>query len=295
MVIQLDPRFPVVWRDPYCMQVGVDTAICTLPSASRATQRMMASLAVGVPRSGLAMIARNSGECDADVAKLLQAIRPALRQEARSGPRRRVAIDGDGHGDTSRLLAYLLSLENIDTIEFPSTDGIEPETVCVDAAVIIARFAVTPARHGAWLRRDIPHLPIVFGDRVIRIGPLVEPGIGPCLHCVELARDDCDAAWPAMATQLVTKSAAAETALGSMDAVVRVGRMLRDWLRTGNAASAATSIHLDAATGEVSVQQHDWHDRCGCRSLSENVTPLEFPSVRFLGRSSSVSAPGARG
>jgi hypothetical protein len=292
MVIQLDPRYPVVWRDPYCMQVGVDIALCTLPAASRATQRMMAALAVGIPRSGLTMIARSSGEGDADVAALLEEIRPALRQDdERSAPRARIAIDGDGA--TGRLLAQLLATEGIDAVDL--TDGVDADTVAVDAAVIIARFAITPARHGAWLRRDIPHLPVIFGDRVIRIGPLVEPGAGPCLHCVDLAHVDADHAWPAMATQLVGKSAAAETPSASMDAAVRVTRWLRDWLATGRSPRPATSIRVDASSGRVSLQKHGWHERCGCRALSENATPVEHRIDRLPGPPSSDEAPVALG
>ena len=68
--------------------------------------------------------------------------------------------------------------------------------------LLVADWIVSPADHARWLNRDIPHLPIVLGDRGVTVGPFVEPGSGPCLHCVHLSRTDDDPAWPVLATQL---------------------------------------------------------------------------------------------
>jgi bacteriocin biosynthesis cyclodehydratase domain-containing protein len=250
------------------MQLGVDVPVCTLPGATSATQRMLAALAVGVPRSGLSLIGTEAGATEADVRALLDAVRPALLPaEPEPTPRPRVAVDGTG-----RAAVLLRELIPDNGMELAGcVDGRRPDGI--DAAVIIARFAVTPARHGAWLRRDIPHLPIVFGDRMVRLGPFVEPGRGPCLHCTELERVDADAAWPAMATQLAGKNAAAETALACLDAASRAIRMLTaKLLRRAGGQNADTSILIDEATGAITMRSHRPHERCGCRSLPENGT-----------------------
>jgi bacteriocin biosynthesis cyclodehydratase domain-containing protein len=282
------------------MQLGVDVPISTLPGATRATQRMLAALAVGVPRSGLSLIGTEAGASEADVRALLDAVRPALLPEApEPTPRPRVAVDGMGR--TAVLLRELVpdnGMELAHHIDPAASDG-------VDAAVIIARFAVIPAQHGAWLRRDLPHLPIVFGDRMVRVGPFVEPGSGPCVHCTELERVDADPAWPAMATQLAGKNAAAETALGALDAASRAIRMLTARLiRQSGAQNANTSILIDEATGVVTTRSHRPHGRCGCQSLPENVTPLGPLRDRLSatptrwdapGRPNSVAGDGAHG
>jgi bacteriocin biosynthesis cyclodehydratase domain-containing protein len=164
----------------------------------------------------------------------------------------------------------------------------------VAGAVIVANFAVTPAQHGAWLSRDVPHLPVVFGDRLVRIGPFVEPGVWPCVHCIQLERVDEDPAWPAMATQLVTKSAASSAPLPRTDATVRVVRMLADRLIARSRSYLATSIVVDATTGAVSERSHRPHERCACRALPENVTVLGDQRDPSPGQTNSTATGVAR-
>jgi bacteriocin biosynthesis cyclodehydratase domain-containing protein len=49
----------------------------------------------------------------------------------------------------------------------------------------------------------VPHLVVTVRETTALIGPLVQPGRGPCLRCVELDRADRDPAWPTLAAQLV--------------------------------------------------------------------------------------------
>jgi len=275
------------------MQVGVDIPTCTLPDATAATQRMLAALAVGVPRSGLELIGTEAGATPAQVTALLDALRPALLPQSVEGAvtplRPRVAVDGMGR--SAVLLRELIPQNGMEVAD----DAIDIDAAVIDAAVIVARFAITPARYGAWLRRDIPHLPIVFGDRFVRIGPFVEPGDGPCLHCIELERVDADPAWPAMATQLAGKNAAAETTLGSADAATRATRILAARLRgVPGALSASSSILVDESSGLVSVFSHRIHEECRCRSPPENVTPLADLRDRIPARTSSTAGGGGR-
>ncbi len=271
------------------MQVGVDIPTCTLPDATTATQRMLAALAVGVPRSGLELIGTEAGATPSEIAALLAALRPALLPQTVEGavlpPRPRVAVDGMGR--CAVLLRELIPQNGMDVAD--------EDAGVIDAAVIVARFAITPARHGAWLRRDIPHLPVVFGDRFVRIGPFIEPGDGPCLHCIELERVDADPAWPAMATQLAGKNAAAETTLGSADAATRATRILAARLvGSPGGLSASSSILVDESSGLVSAFAHWIHEDCRCRSLPENVTELAGARDRSPGRTSSTAGGVAR-
>lgn len=287
MMLRLDPTIPIVWRDPYSLQVGIDEPVCTLPEATAATQRMLAALAVGVPRPALSVIGTNAGASEAQVAALLKAVRPALLTGQANRIRPVVALD-DEHGLMPQLRT-LAEQSGIRTVFASDVHG-----AMVAGAVIVANFAVTPAQHGAWLNRDVPHLPVVFGDHRVRIGPFVEPGVGPCVHCVQLERVDEDPAWPAMATQLVAKSAASATPLPRTDATVRAVRMLADRLITGSRSYLATSIVVDAATGSVTERSHRPHERCACRALPENVTVLDGQRVPSPARPSSAASGGER-
>jgi bacteriocin biosynthesis cyclodehydratase domain-containing protein len=284
-MLRLDPTIPIVWRDPYCLQVGIDDPVCTLPGATAATQRMLAALAVGVPRPALTVIGTNAGASEAQVAALLNAVRPALLTGKANRVQPVVALD-DEHGLMPQLRT-LVEQSGMRTV-------LASDEQMVAGAVIVANFAVTPARHGAWLNRDIPHLPVVFGDRRVRIGPFVEPGAGPCVHCVQLERVDEDPAWPAMATQLVVKSAASAAPLPRADATVRAVRMLASRLIAGSRSYAATSIVIDATTGSVTERSHRPHERCACRALPENVTALDGQLVPSPARTSSSANGGAR-
>lgn len=50
--------------------------------------------------------------------------------------------------------------------------------------------------------RGRAHLPVVFIQDRVRIGPLTRPGESPCLDCYDAARARTDPAWPAVAVQL---------------------------------------------------------------------------------------------
>jgi bacteriocin biosynthesis cyclodehydratase domain-containing protein len=55
----------------------------------------------------------------------------------------------------------------------------------------------------------IDHLRVVVEEDRIRIGPLVRPGLTPCINCHDLHRADWDNAWPALMTQFGAATAGA--------------------------------------------------------------------------------------
>lgn len=71
-----------------------------------------------------------------------------------------------------------------------------------DLVVLAATGALRPDAGGPWLRRGIPHLPLVVQGHRVQVGPLITGGGGPCLSCLDLHRRDRDAAWPALLSQL---------------------------------------------------------------------------------------------
>ncbi len=69
--------------------------------------------------------------------------------------------------------------------------------------VLVERHVADPVRHRELLGEDVPHLSVLVREASALVGPLVRPGRGPCLRCVELHRADADERWPAVAAQLV--------------------------------------------------------------------------------------------
>jgi len=275
MALRLNPRYPLVWRTPDCVQLGVDRAVVTIGGLTLAHEAVLSALAVGVHRSGAMLLGTLAGASAAEVTQLLNLLEPALLYvpddaEPPITPLPRT-VHVDGGGPTALRLHALLS--NLG-IEEPAP-GAEPEL-----AVLVGQYVLYPERHGHWLRRDIPHLPVVFSDSTARVGPLVEPGFGPCLTCLELAHVDDDPAWPAMACQLAPRQAPSETPRLSFEVAARVAGLVQDRLDIGRSAVFAGSVRIDAATGAITRFAHRPHERCGCQALAEigNVPEVREPA-----------------
>jgi hypothetical protein len=132
--------------------------------------------------------------------------------------------------------------------------------------LLVAHHVLAPGRAARWLAVDVPHLPVVFGERAAVLGPLVVPGETPCLRCAEEHRVDADPAWPVVAAQLLAlgpADAATAPAL-RMELHARLAGCLRD-IRSGGDARLAGSALRVAADGSVSRLARPWHARCSCR------------------------------
>jgi bacteriocin biosynthesis cyclodehydratase domain-containing protein len=231
MVLKLAEGVPLVWRSPTGIQLGAAHPLAVLDDVTPAHERLLTALQSGISETGFAMMARAAG---ADADRLLDRIAPALEPPVR--PARRIAVYGVG--DLAEELVRQLGRSD------------EPELV-----LLVAAWVLAPAEHGAWLRRDVPHLPVVVGDRVT-VGPLVVPGETACLHCVGLARRDADPAWPAIATQLHGRPAPALTRTAVAEAAAFVARHLD--------AEPGTSWELDPHDGSVSASIWRRHPECSC-------------------------------
>lgn len=255
MVLKLDPRYPLVWRSPSSLQLGVDPPVVTIDDVSETAERLLAALVAGVSLPGLTMLARGrTAERDA----LLRTVEPVLLTETVAEPVVPiVAVSGSGR--TADAVAATLHGDGIRVVAPESHD--RPHL-----AVAIGHHVLPPDLHGHWLRRDVPHLPVVLTDSATVVGPLVRPGDGPCLHCLELHHRDADPAWPAIASQLLGRRSLVESATSASETAALVGRIVGGWLDGG--AGAVASIRIDAATGERTERTHLPHPECGCRGIA---------------------------
>lgn len=272
MVLRLDPRLPLVWRTPSSLQLGVSRAVVVIDEVTVGIERMLAALTGGVPHTGLAMIGRSAGLSNSEVDDFLRRIGPALLRETAASAERVVVVTGEGA--TAEAVTRLLATRGF-TVRIARTVA-EAEGEACDLAVAVGQFVLEPELHGLWLRRDTPHLAIVVGDAGASVGPLVEPGRSACLYCVQLHATDSDPAWPAIASQLWGRTAAADTALVASEAAAIATRLVVSWFEPG-AVSASDRIQLDAATGATTSQRVDPHPACGC--LEPGFTNGEQPAV----------------
>ena len=314
MVLRLDPRYPLVWRTPDTIQLGIDRPLAIVPGVTAPLETVIAALRVGVPRLGALMLGRQAGATDAATTALLQALAPALvdldprpeasgsetpaPEQARSsstpagppdtGPRPVVCVDGVG--PTAERIRGLLAELGTQVVApgTPATQSerADPDRTDPDLAVLVDHFVLAPERHGRWLRRDVPHLPVVFSDTEVRIGPLVEPGAGPCLTCLELEHVDDDPAWPAIACQLLHRTAPTETTRLSIEVATMAAGMVHDRVFAASNSFATASLVIDGTSLAVRRRAHQPHERCGCRFLPENVIVLAGNAAGFRRRTS---------
>jgi bacteriocin biosynthesis cyclodehydratase domain-containing protein len=268
MVLKLDPRLAIVWRDPFSLQFGVDPARVVLRDVTTVEERMIAALGSGISRSGLGMIASAGGGKDQDAADLLERLTPALLAPARPRPMTPPVIAIVGQGQTTQRIANTLAQSGAHVeVSLRATD--EP----CDLGIVVGHYVLDPDSYGFWLRRDVPHLPVIFGDETVTVGPLIEPGTTACLYCLEHHRRDAVAQWSAIASQLWGRRSSSETPLASREAAALVARIalrrLAERPEPHPVGAAATSFRLDVGTGEVVRREWMPHPDCGCIRLPD--------------------------
>lgn len=282
--MRLDPRLPVLWRTPTSLQVGLDPARVVLTDVSPLQERLLAAVATGTTESALETLAGRTDLARDEVRRLLRALEPALERPA-STVRGHVAVCGTG--PTADRIATLFGSESI-RVSLVS-DERAAATLDVDLAVLVGHFVLAPWHLSFWLRRDVPHLPVVFSDTGVRVGPVLQPGRGPCLYCVELTRADEDPAWPALATQLLGRRSPAETALLSTEASILA-------VRRALAALAGTEPNADSVTLTLSgtsirraAERH-----AGCLCSAEALQGIGSEAGPRSGSAPTPNTTGAR-
>jgi len=276
MALALDPRIQRVWRTPDCLQFGVEHPVLVLDGVSAADERMLAALACGVTREGLRLLARRAGAPPGAEARLLERVAPVLTRDDGSAsgdgrpPGQPPLVVLDASGPTASAVARMLADAGVEV-----RGGLSWQDAALDraeAAVIVGSYAIEPRRSARWLRRDVPHLPIVFGDGGVTLGPVVRPGAGPCLRCVDLHRTDADPAWPAMATQLHTLPPPGEDAIVASLAGARAAALVLAAVAAARGRSSASpplgvSWRLPTGSAEWVSDATEPHPECGCLGL----------------------------
>jgi bacteriocin biosynthesis cyclodehydratase domain-containing protein len=289
MVLKLDARFPLVWRSPSDMQFGVDPPRLVLRDVTSAQELLIASLVPGISRSGLSMIANSGGASEDDITSLLAVLAPILIPSPVVQTSTQTPIAMVGSGPTVERIARVLmqggqrvvvATAATTTPGVSSGDNVGGRDIKLGIAV--GHFVLDPDVYGYWLRRDIPHLPIVFGDSSVTIGPFIEPGIGPCLYCLERYRSEADPVWPTLAAQLWRRRSHSETPLLSREVTARVGRLVVNRL-TDARPGPAVSVRLDAVRGTATYREELPHPLCGCREVPSAARPgIDLPDAPAL-------------
>jgi hypothetical protein len=154
--------------------------------------------------------------------------------------------------------------------------GVTTESVqAPDVVVLAGPPIVDPALSDDLMSRAIPHLPVSLVETTATVGPLLVPGAGPCLRCIDLHRTDRDPDWPLVAAQLgsgcgapieacdvVLAVAAASLAVLEVLAWLERSVSPQRWQRTVGRAHV-----LRLPGGNPRPRTYSAHPRCGCSWL----------------------------
>jgi bacteriocin biosynthesis cyclodehydratase domain-containing protein len=129
--------------------------------------------------------------------------------------------------------------------------------------------------------RKLAHLAVAIRDATVVVGPLVRPGLSPCLNCVELHRRDRDPAWPVIAAQLHTSPDSAEplAATTALAAAAYAAAEVLAHIDGGTPNTVGATVEI---TGPGQWRRRHWqsHPRCGCqrRQRSRASPPPAAPA-----------------
>jgi hypothetical protein len=265
MILRLDSRRPLVWRSPRTLQIGVDPRLAVLDNVTDADARLIDALTAGITRAGLATLAAQAGVPPRRVDEVLRAVDPALeRPDERGRDAQRPPVAIVGRGEAAARVAGVLGEAGHPVAVGASITRVGGRRPA--AAVLVSSHVADPLEHQRWLRRDIAHLPVVFGEVAVTVGPLVVPGVTACLTCIERQRAADDDAWPAVAAQLWGRTAPTETVARATESAIEAGRLLR-----GRVDGLA--VRLDVETGERTERVWLPNELCGCGGLSARPAP----------------------
>lgn len=271
---RIDARLPLLWRTPTEIQLGFAEPRAIVSNLTPAEEYVLSALHSGVSDVSLRALGAQRGMSDAELAELLTRIGPAL-ESPRGDSRPHVAVDGSGLG-TARLahtmteagFALIAATDVADDAERAHLTTTSPGDAMSPAVIVVATMVLAPDRCGRWLRRGVRHLPVVWLDTEVHVGPLIDPGRTACWHCIELSRCDADPARRALVTQVAGRPAATETNRITQEVALRVAR----WLDGSDAPAEETALVFRASSGRWRSEVTKPHAACSCHTPQGNAT-----------------------
>lgn len=139
----------------------------------------------------------------------------------------------------------------------------------LDVVVVAEAHAPQPARYRRLMGAGVAHLPVVWREADVLVGPLVRPGRSACVSCLELGRADEDRQWPVLVSQLrEAPEPPQETTLAAVAAALTVGQVLA-LLDGHRPATVGAYLEVALPSGLPRLVPVAPHVRCGCLALPD--------------------------
>lgn len=254
--MQLDPNICGAWEHDSSYRIGFDEVVARFVEPKAPVQRFLDRLKRGFNPATLddvcAAIGLKLSVANAILADLTGALattRPHTGKAIRGANDETLGVFIDAGERPFDALAH-----SIGAIEhWSAAPGPAP-----DIAIVVKRYLEPLERCATWQEKRIPHLPVQFRERVIIVGPLIDPShSGPCDTCLSLAELDTDPGLALMSAQLTGVKPATETQLGASLATLAIDYLVRQWR---DDAAQARGQQVIARLGN-SVLTSSWETR----------------------------------
>lgn len=144
----------------------------------------------------------------------------------------------------------------------PGGEDAEP----TDLAVVVSATPSTPESVRPWLAARVPVLPVWCLHEQASIGPLLLPGRGPCLHCLDLTRAEVDPGWPWLSAQLTRTGITGPEPVDGLPGVRLLAAGLTTTLVLDHVGGRLTTREwsFEVATPGPTLERHLWPTHPGC-------------------------------
>jgi hypothetical protein len=256
-------HLPVVWTGPASIQVGISPPLASVTDIPDDATALIHALTSGISEGGLAMLATQHRISPRWVTALLDQLGPVFSQDppADPPPSWQVWSSSSAGVDIHRLgVAMGLPLVTCD----PPSDDL-PAT---EPTILIADYVLHPHWVNTLTREGHPHLPVVFFDQEVSVGPIITPGVTPCLVCLESHRRQATASWLEVGSQLWGRESPLHTPAVHGTVLALILGFLTGHLGwdTANTSRQALFRPREATTTWRDVS---FHPGCACRGVSE--------------------------
>lgn len=265
--LQIDPNVQVMWASPTELRFGFDSPRLVLNNPSQQTQRLIDALRIGMPTERFGQIASAYGVGVREQVTLLERLSPVLIDEETASGSPLAGVRVHLLGEKSLPIDAKTLVESAGGVITPNTRP--------DVTLVFAHFVCSPARVRPLTTRGIPHLPIIFGETSVVLGPFAGVEQNPCLFCVDLAHTDSDPSWPAIASQMLGRTSpicSSETVAVSIGLAMG---LIHRWRSGVNPLDRAQlRISEDIERGIRSTREPVMsHPGCGCQTFASR--PLD--------------------